>query len=622
MVTQRNFLTITIMMSVLFFMFQFSGVIKEVLNDYEVNEYEEDTRTTLTEKDSYSADISRTSPESSEYFVYIGNVQDSAIGAVAEEWCSYVKRDLITYESVQESMVIFDYQVIRDSQVIGGSLPEAILLDPDYLELADITLLMEYVDEGVNLIFCKIPAHDFITGNQEWRELLGISEVRSGEEMTSLAGIWLHDGFLLGGGITYRAETDEDVKRQDLDLEVTWYVTGSRTKTYMTGEIEQYGEEKKPENEELPAIIWRNSVAGAKIFVVNGDYLEDSTGLGLLSAIMSEMYSYYIYPVVNAQNVVYINYPGAASENNKVMQTHYSRNQKEVYRDIIWSGIAALASATYSKVTCMMSPQLDYEDVNEPGSSELIYYMKLLREQNMEIGLSSSQVSDLALSAKLDQDFAFLNDNVPAFSWLSFYVGSFESGAWEDISSHPLMGNIRTLLRDYESGRPVISYAEEDITLQSAVNTGSEHTYSENLLVRSVETALGYSAVAIDIIEVAYPESEAYTWEKVYGSLSSNLIAYWEDYKMFDETTLTESDKKIREFLALRYSHERVEDVIYLDITGFNENVSFILRTHEEKITGIKGAEFTEIEEGAWLIKAKEAQIEISLTQTRKPYYY
>jgi len=604
------------MMAVLFFMFQFSNVIKDILNDYDVNEYEEATRTELTEKDIYTVDISLTSLGSSEYFVYIGNAQDSSLGSVVKEWCSYVKRGLVSYESVQESMVI------RDNKANGDSLPEAVLLDPDYLELEDITLLMEYVEEGVNLIFCKIPAHSFITGNREWRELLGISEVRGGEGMTTLAGIRIYDGFLLGGGVTYKAETDKEEYRQDLDLDVTWYVTGSRTKTYMTGEVEREEEEDEIENEELPAIVWRNSFDGVKVFVINGDYLEDSTGLGLLSAIMSEMYSYYIYPVVNAQNVVYINYPGTASENNEVMQTHYNQNQKEVYRDIIWTGVATLANATYSKVTCLLSPQLDYEDENEPGSSELIYYMKLLREQNMEIGLSASQVSDLDISSKLDRDFAFLNDNLPEFSWLSFYVGSFDSREWEDISSHQLMSNIRTLLRDYESGQPVISYAEEDITLQSTVNTGSGHTYSENLMIRSVETALGYTAAAIDIREAAYPESEEYTWEKVFGILSSNITAYWEDYNMFDGTTLTESDKKIREFLALNYSHERIGDVIYLDITGFNENASFILRTHEERITGIKGAEFAKIEEGAWLIKVKEAQIEISLTQARKPYYH
>ena len=60
------------------------------------------------------------------------------------------------------------------------------------------------------------------------------------------------------------------------------------------------------------------------------------------------------------------------------------------------------------KLTCMLTPQLNYEDESEPDAKELVYYLKLLREQDAEIGISATRLSDTDISSKLKQDAAFL----------------------------------------------------------------------------------------------------------------------------------------------------------------------------------------------------------------------
>ena len=47
MISRRNYFVITIMMLILLFMFQFTGVMKERLNEYDVNEYVDSARTLL-----------------------------------------------------------------------------------------------------------------------------------------------------------------------------------------------------------------------------------------------------------------------------------------------------------------------------------------------------------------------------------------------------------------------------------------------------------------------------------------------------------------------------------------------------------------------------------------------
>lgn len=41
MVSRRNYVTITLMILILMFMFMFTGVLKQELNEYNVNDYEE-----------------------------------------------------------------------------------------------------------------------------------------------------------------------------------------------------------------------------------------------------------------------------------------------------------------------------------------------------------------------------------------------------------------------------------------------------------------------------------------------------------------------------------------------------------------------------------------------------
>lgn len=47
----------------------------------------------------------------------------------------------------------------------------------------------------------------------------------------------LFSGFFLGGEQIYEAQNKEDEKRQDLDHNIPWYVTGAGTKTYLVGTL-------------------------------------------------------------------------------------------------------------------------------------------------------------------------------------------------------------------------------------------------------------------------------------------------------------------------------------------------------------------------------------------------
>ena len=80
------------------------------------------------------------------------------------------------------------------------------------------------------------------------------------------------------------------------------------------------------------------------------------------------------------------------------MEKIYSQSQKALFREIIWPSLVAIERKIDAKLTCMMTPQFDYGDENEPREGEVAYYLKLLKEEYGEAKSFFSKV--LTLDAK------------------------------------------------------------------------------------------------------------------------------------------------------------------------------------------------------------------------------
>ena len=368
------------MFVILLFMFQFTGVMKEQLSEYESNEYADDTTTSFQRSDAFLAE--QTSDDACEV-IYVGEA-GGAEESVVKTWCSYRKRTFFCSSSLAllDSLQDDALQVL----VVDGS---------KVTSEEEVAVLRREAQMGVTVIFATLPQSSVIREYRDLRELLGIRAVIADE--IPLAGMHLFSGFLLGGEEIYEVTELGEEERQDMNPSVPWYTTGAGTKTYMVGTLSdetieqtvdneiraQYAgmEEEAAKNSLLPAILWRNSVDTAKIFCVNGDYLADISAVGILDAMMGETYDYDIYPVINAQNLVIANYPGFASENENKMEKIYSQSQKALFREIIWPSLVAIERKIDAKLTCMMTPQFDYGDENEPREGEVAYYLKYHKKQ-------------------------------------------------------------------------------------------------------------------------------------------------------------------------------------------------------------------------------------------------
>lgn len=600
MISKRKFFSIAIMMFVLFFLFQFSMVLRDSKNTYDIN-------SSLTKKkadgeNQWTPSDSVTGADSS--VVFVGN-KAGDMGTAVSRWCTYAKRKLISCKSVST------YK--SDDK----NLPEMMILESEkYADGDNLTTLETLEKKGVIIVFGCLENAKNIQNNKALMKFLGIQKVVA--EETHLAGVKLFEGLLIGGEVTYNTSKDkEEKKRQDLELDVPWYQVGSGTKTYMVGLLDEKTG-KNVENEDLPTIIWRNGIDYGSVFAVVGDYMKDSTALGLLDGMRAEALQYTIYPIVNAQNLSMVNFPVFADENNTEMLKLYSQSVTGIARDIMWPALISVVEKSDMKMTCFIQPQADYTDDIEPKSGNLEFYLKQMKEQSAEAGISLEYQKLDKAEDKVTKDTEFFeNEKINYRFGAAFAKEKDLKGILKDTDSG-LLGDVGTLVCDYTENQPVVSYYSDSVTLQTVTSDGMNYAYSDDIRMRSIQTALGYTNVMLDMYDIFWPQEKTDRWEVMQKRFSSNLLTYWKNFRDFDSTTLSESNARIRTFLNLAYSQSREDNTITLQTSEAGS--WFILRTHGEEIDEIDGGSQTEIEADAYLICAEDTTVKIRLKE-QELYY-
>ena len=606
MVSRRNYFSIAIMMFVLLFLFQFSMVIRDSQNTYDIN-------SNLTEKQADGNNVwenKQITPASinnmdRSYALFVGDNTSDMAEAVSR-WCIYAKWNMAQCSSLEE------YE--ENDQTLPGML---ILESEKYALGSNLEKIKKLEEKGVIIVFGCLEDPRNIEENKDLMDFLGIYKVVS--EKTELTGVKLFEGLLLGGEVVYETPEDEDEKeRQDLQLEVPWYQVGSGTKTYMVGLLDQTKQKKTVENEDLPTIIWRNGIQGGSIFSVVGDYMKDSTALGLLDGMRAEALQYTIYPIVNAQNLSMVNFPVFADENNTEMLKLYSQSVTGIARDIMWPALISVVEKSDMKMTCFIQPQADYTDDIEPKSGNLEFYLKQMKEQSAEAGISLEYQKLDKAEDKVTKDTEFFeNEKINYRFGAAFAKEKDLKGILKDTDSG-LLGDVGTLVCDYTENQPVVSYYSDSVTLQTVTSDGMNYAYSDDIRMRSIQTALGYTNVMLDMYDIFWPQEKTDRWEVMQKRFSSNLLTYWKNFRDFDSTTLSESNARIRTFLNLAYSQSREDNTITLQTSEAGS--WFILRTHGEEIDEIDGGSQTEIEADAYLICAEDTTVKIRLKE-QELYY-
>lgn len=622
MVSRRNYAAITAVMVIIFFLFQFLNMAKDHWNDYSENQYAVDVNELSGADNVYVASDSDELDQQSiglipwekkKCVVCIGSNESNTMGEMIGNWALYMKRKISYYESISA----YENAISKKTQ----DTPQFVLVDPDFINWDDtkqIRSLQTCVENGISVIFGKLPDASIIGSHKLLRRLLGIDEIV--QESVTGNGIHLYSGFLLGGEVIYKAYNEEEEKNQDMELTFPWYHLTSGTKIYMKGMLE----DPTVNIQEYPPLIWRKNFTTASVFAVIGDYMTDATGLGMLTAMLSEMQSYTIYPVVNAQNFIAANYPAAANENSSILRQMYSQTMRGFLRDVVWPAFSSINIKTSFSLSSMMTIQFDYTDTAKPNSEDIQYYMEAVNEEEGEMGYSAYNVSNTSISEMISEDADFWNKTLPDYQFASLYYGDYSQKAVQGILDNSFMQRVRTVIGNVDTTSDVVGYVNNQVTRQNTLIDGYEHTFRQDLRIRSVETALGYTSILADVSKAAYPQSDEDGWEKLSEKLMANTITYWKPFSAFSGTTVSQCDSRIRRFLSLNYEEVANEsnNKILIHASEGDETAWFVLKTNGEVISDVAGGTYEKIEDNVWLIGMEESSILITLKPSNTLFYY
>lgn len=600
MISRRNFAVILTMILVILVLFQFSPVMRERVNEYDQNEHI--TATPWTAYNVRTPEVKNTLSDFSEreYVVFIGRV-NSKLYPTMLEWCKYRNMDMML------CAVPSLYQNKNKTK------PKAIVIDGENLNLSrDTEPVRELTKQGIPIIFGTIPDMEDLIEHREFMLLLGIDYVT--ERNVVVNGVQILDGFLLGGGTTY--VKSEENQKMDLATEMPLYHVFSAAKVYITGTYSKFPEQ----TENQPPLLWRYNNGTSMVFVVNEDYLKDIAGVGYLNAMLLEANEYDCYPVVNAQVFSVINFPPLTDENSELMKEIYNRDQDSIYKDLILPNLISVVQKNGFVPTCFITPQFAYEKEYTPSEKDLIFYLKQIKEQRAEAGISMHLMKNetqVPLKTKIDKDNAFFQNIENPYIFGSTCCRNEDLEEILGELDQRVIKKVSTIVTNKDPNTPTIGYLTEDVTVQSGTADVYKYTYSDDMKMRSLQTALGYTNVVFDMTDIAWPRTEKDEWQKVSQIFSSNMSSYWEPFSGFERLSVSKADARIRNFLALSVQSERVEDKISLKFENFYNEAWVVLRTHGEEIKKISGATYQELEEDAYLIQAQEEEVEIEVKKSK-----
>lgn len=600
MLSKRVYFTVSALMMLVLFMFQFSGIIRKKYNNFDENKYAVSEKNDLNNNNVFTVltDEDKVVKSISGYIVYIGDI-NTKTGNTVYEWCSYTKRNLLVYKTVSQ------YHRYNEKY------PDAILIDSDYVNIdRDIDTFSLLTDYGINLVFCTLPSYSEISENQRFEQLCGISPH---SESVNASGLKLYSGFLFGGEAWYTKENDPDGKFQNMNLTIPWYNTSNATKTYMSAVVESE-DGSKIDNEDQPAVIWRKSHDHAYVFCINGDYIKDISGIGILTAIMSESKDLDIYPVVDSQSVIVNNFPMFSFENDDAVEKYYLRNTSSLLENVIWPDISNLAESTGARFTFMAAPQINYSDNNLVSVREMDYFFRLFSEISSEAGLTTTRDDATSIDEKLTADAGIFSNYLSNYKFTSIIARKDEL---ENVfsSKNSLIDDVNTIVTDSQDygGTKLFSYVNDNVINVECPVTSDKYTYSDDFRQRCFQTALAYTNIEFNMTGVCNPDDEKELWNEEIKSKSTALISYMKNSKMFTKCSISQADKRIREFMAADYSYKQNSSYVSLDITGAQETARFIVRLRTGEVENVSGAVCTKVEKGVYLITVQSKHVEMTI---------
>jgi len=229
-----------------------------------------------------------------------------------------------------------------------------------------------------------------------------------------------------------------------------------------------------------------------------------------------------------------------------------------------------------------------------------------------EMGISAYDRQTNQDEEKVANTIEIYKKKLGNYEFKSLFLNNFDKNLYDTlIGTVNKLTSIRSLVSDWDDGTS-ISYYNNSIVNIPVITEGFTYTDEELFKLQSVATALGVVTHEIDMEDIIYPENDEDDWSKAFSDFTSAVDTYWVKYKCLDALNITGVNSRISNFLAMTPNIIIDNNSIKISIDGFDTEAYFMLRT-EKEIATINNGSFTKVEDGAYLIYANDANVEITL---------
>lgn len=402
--------------------------------------------------------------------------------------------------------------------------------------------LQQFIEKGIHIIYTQMPKAEAIRENG-LDDLFGIYKMNGTAKQK---GMRFLEKVFVGGNLELN---NISYSMEDVDLFPT-------CKVYAYA-LKENEEETEQRNEELPPIIWRNTVNNSKVFVVNGTFFEEKEGYGILTSILAQIYGDYLYPIANSSVMIYESLPYDGVSDEELMKKLYSRNSQRFQTDIMLPDIISLCKRTdiiptfYTSADSEMS-EMDYIErsiIDLEG--ELIY--------KKDAGINPVEISGR------------------------------KGRIWEEYPDIPVTA------------------------------TGYKKNDEDLIRLYSIASAFGFIAHKFDVFDIVNPKSEKNNWVTVEKDYEKYISYYKEDFEKLEAMTAKNASIRYMEYRLLKPQITYGESRIDVKIEQMAEKASFILRT-EKTIDEVVDCKYTKLSDNVYLIETKKDSMSILLKEENAVY--
>ncbi|GAA0178412.1 DUF2194 domain-containing protein [Clostridium sediminicola] len=489
----------------------------------------------------------------------------------------------IVEESLEKAKIGYNsktkFEDITDKELNSAEI--IIINGSEFSSLGNVEMVYEYLKKDKHIIFTSMPDAHFVE-TSKLHEIMGIKNIT---KFKNQEGVKFLSGFMLGGLLEF-PELSYDAPNIELL---------STTKIYATGFKDS-------------PLIWRNIFDESEIYVVNGQFFETNAGFGILSAIMAQIYPDYIYPVVNAKVFTYMGLPYVSDENTSEIEEIYSRNTMQLQQDILIPDILSINKSRKFIPNGFFTDSFNKDNrkkIDGFNANQINNYGKDIYKLNGEVGM--------VYSGDLEKDIEIYH-NLFSKNFESLYLNEEDVETLNEAISKDKFSFIESVFGPWTSKNKSFGYLNKSSVYIPFTIDGVPNADSQKLEFYAGVTAFGTIIQNLNFKQIIYPEDDRDNWMNVSREYIKFIDSYREKFQMIEERNISDTAQVVKKFEINSPSIEYFNNKIEIRLEEWYGEAYFILRTNKA-ITSINEGTIEKIEEGAYLVTAKNKKVDINLGQ-------